>query len=81
MQLLLFIPFVQLGQALFDPSARALDIEALHAVFRQDAFAAAHSLGLANLQAIGAWALLAPLLVVLLRRVLLSLLRRSALFR
>lgn len=79
LQLLLFIPFVELGQTLFDPSARALDIEALHAAFRQDAFAAAQSLGLANLQALGAWALLAPLQVVLLRWLLLALLRRSAL--
>jgi hypothetical protein len=78
LQLLLFLPFVQLGRALFAPSARALDFEALHVVFSQDAFAAAHSLGLANLQAIGAWALLAPLLVMLLRRVLLALLRRPA---
>jgi hypothetical protein len=78
-QLALFIPFVRLGRTLFAPSARALDIETLHAAFRQDAFAAAHSLGLANLQAIGAWALLAPLLFVLLRRVLLAIIRRRGL--
>ena len=80
-QLALFIPFLQLGRALFDPSARALDIEAVHAAFRQDAFAAAHSLGLANLQALAAWGLLAPLLVVLLRRIFLVFLRRPGLFQ
>lgn len=80
-QLALFIPFVRLGRTLFAPSARALDIETLHAAFRQDAFAAAHSLGLANLQALAAWALVAPLLVVLLRRIFLALLRRPGFFR
>lgn len=80
-QLALFIPFVRLGRTLFAPSARALDIETLHAAFRQDAFAAAHSLGLANLQALAAWALVAPLLVVLLRRLFLALLRRPGFFR
>ncbi len=79
-QLMLFIPFLRLGQAFFGPSTQALDIEAVHAAFRQDAFAAAHSLGLANLQALGAWAILAPLLVVLLRRIFLALLRRPSLF-
>lgn len=80
-QLALFIPFLQLGRALFGPSAPSFDIAAMHAAFRQDAFAAAHSLGLANLQALAAWALIAPFLVVLLRRIFLVFLHRSGLFR
>lgn len=80
-QLALFIPFVRLGRTLFAPSARALDIENLQTAFRQDALAAVHSLGLANLQALAAWALIAPLLVVLLRRIFLVFLRRPGLFR
>jgi len=64
LQILLFVPFVQLGQRLFGPSPTSMAFGDLLAGFQHDPGGTLQSLGGANLKAIGAWTLLAPLMTL-----------------
>jgi len=76
LQILLFLPFLKLGRHLFGAGELALSFHDLVLGFRQDFSATLTCLGGANLQAVGAWALLAPLLASLLYLIFLGLLGR-----
>ena len=76
LQILLFVPFLKLGRHLFGAGDLAFTFQDLALGFRHDFSATLTRLGGANLKAVGAWALLAPLLASLLYLIFLGLLGR-----
>lgn len=74
LQILLFLPFLKLGRQLFGPAA-GIGFHELAMGFRHDFRATLTHLGAANLKAVGAWAVLAPLLTGILYLLFLEVLR------
>ncbi|MGO9932365.1 MAG: DUF2062 domain-containing protein [Steroidobacteraceae bacterium] len=77
-QVLLFIPFVRLGEWILRAPAQPVSIDAALALMAQGVWHAAAVLWDAILHASLAWALMAPLCIHLLRRLLTPLFERAA---
>ncbi len=76
LQLLLFLPFFHAGAALFGAPRVSFTLAQLQAELAADAWATVQHYAAANLRAVAAWALLAPLLAGALQLALRALLAR-----
>lgn len=79
LQLLLFIPFFQMGGYLFDSSQVPVSVTQISEMFQADFLGAIQQFWFANLQALLVWLLLAVPLYLLLYFILLPLFKRIAL--
>ena len=77
-QLLLLLPFMRLGAAIFGGTPVRLSLTQMLAMFRADSYHALGALWVAAVQAVGAWSLLTPPLGVLVYIALLWFLKRVA---
>lgn len=77
-QLALLIPFIRAGEFLFRSEKLALSLTQILAMIKADAWNSIKVLWLATIHAIAAWALVAPLAIYVLFRILSPMLRRLA---
>src|SRR5579862_3905632 len=78
LQIILLLPFVRLGEAIYRAPRLPMNTTQLLALVRADAWAAAKQLWRSEIHAITAWTLVAPLAAALLYTMLAPLLRRVA---
>jgi uncharacterized protein (DUF2062 family) len=79
LQVLLLLPFIRIGEAIYQAAPLPLNTTQLLALVRAGAWAATKQLWRSGIHAITAWALLAPLGALLIYMVLAPLLRRAQL--
>ena len=78
LQLVLFIPFFQLGAFLFQTEPLPFSIEDIFSMLTTDTFGAIRVLWMANLRAIAAWMLIGPALCFVIYRILVPVFTRFA---
>jgi uncharacterized protein (DUF2062 family) len=79
LQLLMLIPFIRAGELLFHSVRLSLSLPQILAMIKSDVWHAINVLWIATVHAIAAWALIAPLAIYFLYRILSPVLRRLAL--
>jgi len=79
LQLALLIPFIRAGEFLFRSEKLALSLTQILAMIKADVWHSIKVLWIATIHAIAAWALVAPLAIYVLFRILSPMLRRLAL--
>lgn len=78
LQLLLLIPFIRAGELFFHSARMPLSLTQILALIKTDAGHAIRTLWMATVHAVAVWALIAPLLVYLIYKILTPALRRVA---
>ena len=78
LQLMLLVPFIRTGEVLFRAPRLSLSLPQIFAMIHEGVWQAIKMLWVATIHAIAAWALIAPLAVYLIYRVLAPVLRKIA---
>lgn len=78
LQLILFIPFFQMGAFIFHSDPFPFSVQEIFSMLSTDAWSAIRSLWSANLQAVAAWILVGPLLSFTIYRILVRIFTRIA---
>ncbi len=79
LQLVMLIPFIRAGEFLFHGGRLSLSVAQILAMIKADVWHAIKVLWIATVHAVAAWALVAPLAIYVLFRILSPMLRRLAL--
>jgi uncharacterized protein (DUF2062 family) len=79
LQLALLVPFIRAGELLFHRTGTPLSLTQILAMIKADVWHAINVLWIATVQAIAVWALIAPLAIYILYRILAPIIRRVAL--
>jgi uncharacterized protein (DUF2062 family) len=79
LQLVLLIPFIRAGELLFHSTRLPLSLAQILAMIKADVWHAINVLWIATVQAIAVWALIAPLAIYILYRIVAPIIRRVAL--